>query len=109
MTLLKPIKSEITEKQIEAYLVKEIKKIGGTAYKFTSPAYRSVPDRMCVLPCGVIAFIECKRPGKKPTDAQQIEINKLNALGHYTVYVDTKQRVDEEIEFLKHLIDRGTK
>lgn len=74
------------EKDIEADLCDMIKSFGGTAYKFTSPARPSVPDRLCVLPKGLMFFAELKAPGKKPTEAQQREISKLQTLG-VTVFV----------------------
>ena len=48
------------ESEIEKYLVKRVKQIGGKAYKFTSPAHRGVPDRILVLPRGHVIFCEVK-------------------------------------------------
>lgn len=81
------------EKDIEAALVRRIKKIGGIAYKFTSPSRRSVPDRLCVLPGGRVVFIECKAPGKKPTRLQAAEHERLRALGAEVLVVDSKEDV----------------
>ena len=97
MKLKKIDQKKPLEKDIESYLCKEIKRLGGTAYKFTSPGRRSVPDRLCVLPGGVIAFIECKAPGKEPTERQYNEINKLKVLGHDVTWVDTKEQVEEVV------------
>lgn len=44
----------VLEKTIEAALVKRVKALGGMAEKFTSPAKRSVPDRLVTLPGGKI-------------------------------------------------------
>lgn len=55
------------EKEIEAHLVRRVKEAGGIAYKFTSPQRRSVPDRLVLMPGGRALFVECKRPGAKPT------------------------------------------
>jgi len=46
-------------------------------YKFTSPARRSVPDRLFITLEGRHFFIEFKRKGKEPTPAQRVEINKI--------------------------------
>lgn len=83
------------ESQIEARLVRRIRDLGGIAYKFTSPARRSVPDRLCVLPEGVSFFVECKRPGEKPTEAQAREHARLLALGHSVYVVDSYATVDQ--------------
>jgi len=37
------------EATIEKHLVAEVKKAGGTAYKFLSPGRRAVPDRLVLL------------------------------------------------------------
>ncbi|MDU2112388.1 MAG: VRR-NUC domain-containing protein, partial [Clostridiales bacterium] len=42
----------MSEKEIEAYLRIRIKKLGGIAYKFTSPGNDGVPDRIVLLPKG---------------------------------------------------------
>ena len=102
--MLKPRKKQVTEKQIEQYLCREVKKLGGTAYKFSSPARRAVPDRLCVMPGGVACFVECKRPGKEPTAAQWKEIHKLSDLWHDATWVDSKAKIDALMSHLKDMI-----
>ena len=65
------------EKQIEAKVCEYAKSKGVLAYKFTSPNRAAVPDRLFVRPDGVIFFIEFKRGGQKPTDAQEREHDRL--------------------------------
>lgn len=91
----------IRENVIEDHLVKEMKKIGGRAVKFTSSYLRSLPDRICVFPEGVVAFVEVKRPGRKPTPKQRRMIRWLNSLGHIAVWVDSRPRVDAFIQWVK--------
>jgi len=86
-----------TEKKIEEYLRQKIKKLGGIAYKFTSPAYRSVPDRLVVLPTGLIYFVEVKAPMGKLTAGQKRELTKLRNLGCDAVTVWNKKDVDNLI------------
>ncbi|MGG2044866.1 hypothetical protein [Burkholderia gladioli] len=69
------------EKTVEAYLVERVRALGGTAYKFTSPARASVPDRIVILPPGRIFFVEVKRPGGKLTRGQEREHEHLRRLG----------------------------
>mgnify|MGYP002750418290 CR=1 FL=1 len=61
------------ENVIERALREDIKKKGGWCLKFVSPGTAGVPDRICLLPGGVIAFVEVKtRTGasrEKPIDA----------------------------------------
>jgi hypothetical protein len=113
----------VLEKTIEAYLVRQVAKIGGVAEKFTSPNRRSVPDRLVLLPApkmididmaadfdrGLITdpefsnllqrtvFVEVKAPGKKATEAQARDHEKRRAMGFRVDVIDTKKGVDEFI------------
>ena len=60
------------EKETEAHLQKVAKQHDGYAHKFTSPNRRSVPDRVCGIPCWepTVQFVEVKAEGEEPTDAQ---------------------------------------
>jgi hypothetical protein len=70
------------ESVIEKAVCEYAKRLGCLVYKFTSPARRSVPDRLFVMPYGKgVFFIEFKRKGGKPTAAQEVEINKILAQG----------------------------
>lgn len=82
------------EKDVEKYLVDRIKKLGGIAYKFTSPARRSVPDRLIILPRKPVEFAECKRPGGDLTVKQKLQIELLRSLGVTVHVIDTKEKVD---------------
>lgn len=82
------------EKDVEAHLVEGVKRLGGVAYKFTSPGRRNVPDRICVLPGGRIVFVELKAPGKKPTAGQLREHKRLVDMGCWVKVCDTIEAVD---------------
>jgi len=90
------------EKDIEKKVCDYAKSLGCLVYKFTSPARRSVPDRLFIMPAGRgCFFIEFKRKGCKPTPAQEIEIAKIRKQG-ITVFVidnvqDGKAMVDNEL------------
>jgi hypothetical protein len=45
------------ESTIEKHFVAQVKKLGGTVYKFTSPAHRGVADRVVCLPDGSLHAI----------------------------------------------------
>lgn len=88
---------ELREADVEKHHVNNIKREGGISYKFTSPARRSVPDRLDLLPIPAavrhvvaqyVRFTECKRPGAKPTEAQAREHERLRALGYRVDVVD---------------------
>ena len=81
-----------SEKQIEQSLVKAVKNMGGIAPKFVSPGFDGMPDRIVLLPHGLMAFVEVKDPGKKPRPLQVSRHGLLQRLG-FKVYVldDTDQ------------------
>lgn len=87
------------EKEVEQYLVKKVKEIGGKAFKFVSPGNAGVPDRMVCLPGGRIFFVELKAPGGKTTALQDLQIKKLYNLGFNVMVTDNKETIDRLIEF----------
>jgi hypothetical protein len=89
--------TKLREKQIEAYLRKKAIEHGGTAYKFTSPGRNGVPDRILVVPCfapSCTHFVEVKAEGKKPTDAQFREHDRIRKAGGDVSVVDSYDEVD---------------
>lgn len=82
------------EKDIEKYLVEQVKKQGGWALKFISPGVSGVPDRIVLLPDGCMFFAEVKRPGAKARPLQLAIHKKLKMLG-FTVYVlDDREQIE---------------
>lgn len=77
------------EKHIEGKVCDHAKKCGCLVYKFTSPARRSVPDRMFITKDGVVFFIEFKAPGRKPTVSQSSEIERLSNQGVPVFIIDS--------------------
>jgi VRR-NUC domain. len=82
------------EKEIEKYLVKRVKELGGRAYKFVSSGNDGVPDRLVCLPGGRVMFVELKAPGKTPTALQRAQIAFLNNLGFVASYATSCEEVD---------------
>lgn len=75
-----------SEKVIEKRLNAEVKSLGGWSLKLLSTYVTGLPDRMVLLPGGVIFFAEIKSTGKKPTPVQRLVHDKIRRLG-FTVYV----------------------
>jgi hypothetical protein len=96
---------KIRERDIEQYLKRQVEKIGGLAYKFSSPGNRAVPDRVCLFKGGETVFVECKAPGKKPTPLQRQVIRKIRLLGHDVLVIDTKEMVDIFIESIQEVLN----
>ena len=55
----------MNERDIEARFRKAVKDAGGLALKFISPGYAGVPDRIVLMPGGMMCFVELKAPGEK--------------------------------------------
>jgi hypothetical protein len=87
------------ERDIEAYLVKRVRLLGGMAYKFVSPSNRGVADRLVVLP-GQIWFVEVKQEGGRLTALQALFIEQMKRMGHNAIVVWNKEDVDRWIENL---------
>jgi hypothetical protein len=83
------MKKHILENDVEKALIKRVKELGGLCEKFTSPSRRSVPDRLVTLPGNVIIFVECKAPGKEPTEKQYDDHDKRRSLGCDVRVIDT--------------------
>jgi hypothetical protein len=103
--VVKPEKKKVLEKDVEARLVKGIKALGGRAYKFKSPGHRSAPDRICILSCRIIIFVECKRPGEKPTDLQTEEMRWLSGNDLWCEVVSTYEQVDALLNIIKEKLN----
>lgn len=71
----------MTEKQIEAWLGKQVKALGCLYYKFVSPGNDGVPDRIIVLPGGKVFFIELKAEQGRLTPMQSHQIGQLRNQG----------------------------
>jgi hypothetical protein len=105
-------KNQVRERDIEAYLRDETKKltvngVSAKAYKFVSPGNDGVPDRLLALPTGQAVFVELKAPGKKSTELQRKKQQELADLG-FVVFsdIDTKERVDGVIRYCKGLVGK---
>lgn len=90
------------EQKIERYLKEKIKRIGGEAYKFSSPGVRGVPDRIVIIPGGHIYFIELKAPGEKLRPLQEAVHKKLKSLKCNVLTIDSKETVDK---FIREVIN----
>ncbi|MEG0387984.1 MAG: VRR-NUC domain-containing protein [Niameybacter sp.] len=84
------------EKQIEQYLTKKVKSLGGMSLKLT--CLIGIPDRLVLLPEGRCIFVELKAPGESPRKIQLKRIQQLRVLGFKVYVADSYQRVDEVID-----------
>lgn len=69
------------EKEIEKVLTSEVKKLGGRAYKWTSPGNDGVPDRIVIFPGRRPVFVELKTDRGRLTSLQRVQCKRLQELG----------------------------
>lgn len=69
------------ESEMERFFVKEIKHLGGIAYKFTSPGNAGVPDRIVIFPNRQPIFVELKTEKGALSKLQKIQHRRLLSLG----------------------------
>ena len=84
------------EKTVENYLRQKIEKNGGVCLKFVCPGSRGVPDRICLFPNGVVAFVEVKAPGKevKKGGMQEFWQKRFQEFGFKAVVVNDKREAE---------------
>ncbi len=87
------------EKQIESYLVKQIGRLYGLCFKFTSPSNAGVPDRLCLIN-GRAFFVELKAPGKKPRALQRSVAKVIRDRGIKVYCISSKTQVDDLVASL---------
>ena len=97
-------KEETSEKVFERELSKFVEESGGMAVKLLSQFIKGLPDRMFLLPGGVVVFVEFKSTGKKPTKIQSYIHAKIRALG-FLVYVVDSVESYEEVKGLIELLN----
>lgn len=80
------------EKEIEEKVRKTVKSYGGLCLKWVCPGWAGVPDRIILLPGGVVLFVETKRPrGGVLSARQKWWCDKLTDLGfNYRVVWDVR-------------------
>ena len=81
------------ERDIEAYLDKAVRKMGGFTRKWVSPGHAGVPDRLVFVPPWAVFAVEVKAPGKKPTKQQEREHARLRNVGMDVFVIDSIEDV----------------
>lgn len=98
------------EADIERYLVKRVKAMGGEVRKVQWVGRRGAPDRLVMLPAatktqtldcawcnpsGQAIWVELKAPGKKPRVNQLREHDRMRSMGQRVMVIDSLEGVDE--------------
>lgn len=89
--------AEVSEKEIERYLVARSQQLGLLCLKYSNPNMTGYPDRLLVLPDAEVIWVELKSRGRKPTKLQLLRHDGLRRLGHRVEVIDNKPAVDKLI------------
>lgn len=89
--------ARVSEKAIEAYLVKQAEAHGGLALKYSNVNQTGYPDRLLILPHKPAVWVELKSKGKKPRPLQELRHQQLRELGQAVYVADSREKVDEII------------
>lgn len=98
MSPLKKREIKMREKVLEQKLVTAVKKSGGVAPKFVSPGWDGMPDRLVLLPVGMMGFVEIKAPGEKPRPLQLARHRVLRKLGFKVYVLDDEGQIKKIIQ-----------
>ena len=90
------------ERDIEKWLRRQVESLGGLAFKFTSPGNDGVPDRLAVLPGGLIYFVELKTDRGRLSPLQVWQQDRRRQLG---VNVAVIRGMEEAAEFIEEVRD----
>lgn len=89
------------ESQIEKYLVKRVKALGGEVRKVQWIGRRGAPDRLVMLPADLVwygatssVWVELKATGVKPEAYQAREHNRMRAMDQHVVVIDSFEGVE---------------
>jgi hypothetical protein len=90
----------VREREVERYLVKRVKELGGEVRKVQWIGRRGAPDRLVMLPHSgenppLTVFVELKAPGKKPELHQLREHDRMRAMGQCVKVIDSLAGVEE--------------
>lgn len=99
------MKRPLRESDIEKYLVKRVKELGGECRKIQFIGRPGAPDRLVMLPpprndMGLRSgpektiWIELKAPGKKAEPHQAREHERMRKMGQRVVVIDSYESVD---------------
>lgn len=83
------------ERDVEEYLVKRVRSMGGQVRKARWIGRSGAPDRRVMLPGRSPTWVELKAPGKVPTAQQLREHDRMRALGEVVVVIDSLAGVEE--------------
>lgn len=71
------LQKKAKEKNLERKLRTTVSRLGGMCLKFVSPGFTGVPDRIVLMPGGLIYFVELKSEGRRLSARQRTVFAKM--------------------------------
>ena len=94
----------VRENEVEGYLRKQVEALGGECVKFHPYDMPGYPDRIVMLPGGVLVWAETKKPkGGRVSKLQKFRHEQLRKLGQDVFVVWTKEQADELVAYLEQV------
>ena len=95
---------EIREREVEAHLRRLVEARGGRCEKFIPDQDAGMPDRIVMLPRGVLVWVETKKPkGGEVSKLQKYQHTRLRRLGQRVEVVWTKKQAESLVEELAQM------
>lgn len=95
-------RKNIRESEVESHLRRSVESIGGQCVKFIPDYKRGWPDRILIVPGGVLVWVETKRPvGGRLSAAQLLAHASLRRLGQRVEVVWSREDADRLVESLR--------
>ena len=89
------------ERTVEARLRRKVVELGGACEKFIPDDKPGMPDRIVMMPGGVLVWVETKRPeGGRLSELQKHRHRWLAGLGQRVVVAWTPEQVDALVDEL---------
>ncbi len=83
------------EKDVEGYLTRQVERMHGRCLKFIPDVDNGMPDRLVLLPRGVVVWVELKNgTSEDARRLQKMQHAKLRRLGQRVEVIQTKEQVD---------------
>lgn len=86
---------KVRERDVESYLVDELKKRGLACVKFIPDSKIGMPDRLIILPDERVLWVELKTDNGRLEEIQKLQHKRLRDLGHKVSVVWSRDDVDE--------------
>lgn len=97
-------RSDLKESRIEEWLNGKIRELGGVSYKFVSPMNPGVPDRIYLMPGGVVWFVELKTEIGRLANLQKYQGRRIREQGCNYRVVRGMEEARAFVEELKEVI-----